>query len=91
MVFMFHFWLPLTGRSPIIVQQMASQTLWRRFYNWNFRLWKEYPLHYLSTLSIIPWFYIFIKDVDGRWTDAATMAGLPVSRLGRKQGLWYSR
>jgi hypothetical protein len=48
------------------------------FYNFNFRMWKDYPVHYLSVLCVVPCIYILFADADARYMEAEKLAGPPV-------------
>lgn len=68
--------------NPLFLIEMVLgriQPYWKRFASFNFRMWKDYPVNYLSVLQVIPILCVFIFDVDTRYTEAEKLALCPVS------------
>ena len=57
---------------------MSLRNAAKRFYDFNFKMWKEYPIHYLSVTSLVPAALVFWFDYDSRYNEAEKMAWLPV-------------
>ena len=49
------------------------------FYDFNFRMWRDYPVHYLSVMCVVPATYLLFADADARFMEAEKLAGPPVS------------
>ncbi|KAL5264632.1 hypothetical protein ACHWQZ_G005647 [Mnemiopsis leidyi] len=57
----------------------------KSFYEANFRVWRDYPVHYLSVLCLVPALYIALNDADSRYMEAEKLAGPPVYRVPRRE------
>ena len=53
----------------------------KRFYDFNFRMWRDHPVHYLSVSMVIPISLVYWFDFDFRYNEAEKLALLPVCCL----------